>query len=118
MTPQDLFDIVKPLDNVTQFPDIEYVWNASTTSQKTYRGKLYYIRHLPINGFGTDKWQVEIRDEVNGSMAFFPLNDEDCITIVKSHTTYPSGTCPQCGDRGEWKSLALVCTKGHGVFAG
>lgn len=26
--------------------------------------------------------------------------------------------CPKCGDRGEWRMMALVCTKGHGVFAG
>ena len=28
------------------------------------------------------------------------------------------GLCPKCGDRGEWRSLALVCKNGHGVFAG
>ena len=32
--------------------------------------------------------------------------------------TYASGTCPKCGDDGEWRSLALVCRNGHGVFAG
>lgn len=26
--------------------------------------------------------------------------------------------CPKCGDPGEWRSMALVCRKGHGVFAG
>lgn len=26
--------------------------------------------------------------------------------------------CPKCNDRGEWRSLAIVCRNGHGVFAG
>lgn len=26
--------------------------------------------------------------------------------------------CPKCGDAGEWRACALVCRKGHGVFAG
>lgn len=28
------------------------------------------------------------------------------------------GVCPRCGDLGEWRSLALVCRHGHGIFAG
>lgn len=28
------------------------------------------------------------------------------------------GLCPACGDKGEWRALALFCTKGHGRFAG
>lgn len=26
--------------------------------------------------------------------------------------------CPKCGDAGEWRSMALVCRAGHGIFAG
>lgn len=26
------------------------------------------------------------------------------------------GGCPRCGDRGEWRSLGLVCRQGHGLF--
>ncbi len=24
--------------------------------------------------------------------------------------------CPRCGDSGEWRSLGLVCRRGHGLF--
>jgi predicted RNA-binding Zn-ribbon protein involved in translation (DUF1610 family) len=26
--------------------------------------------------------------------------------------------CPKCGDEGEWRMCALVCRRGHGIFAG
>jgi hypothetical protein len=26
--------------------------------------------------------------------------------------------CPRCGDAGEWRMMALVCRRGHGVFQG
>lgn len=26
--------------------------------------------------------------------------------------------CPECGDHGEWRGLALTCRNGHGIFAG
>lgn len=28
------------------------------------------------------------------------------------------GLCPNCGDKGEWRSLGLVCRNGHGKFLG
>lgn len=28
------------------------------------------------------------------------------------------GLCPKCGDKGEWRMMALVCRQGHGRFAG
>lgn len=36
----------------------------------------------------------------------------------KSTDKPDNSNCPRCGDRGEWRALALVCRNGHGVFAG
>lgn len=46
------------------------------------------------------------------SPILFEILDEDAAAA------HAEGTCPRCGDVGEWRTLALVCRNGHGVFAG
>lgn len=38
--------------------------------------------------------------------------------LIPARALFEPGTCPKCGDRGQWISLALACRNGHGVFAG
>lgn len=42
---------------------------------------------------------------------------EDIELVVKKDYK-KDGLCPACGDRGEWRMLALFCRAGHGRFAG
>lgn len=44
------------------------------------------------------------------------LGEADQLTL--SRWWKKNGHCDKCGDRGEWKMLALFCRKNHGRFAG
>lgn len=56
----------------------------------------------------------------------YPESDWDAFRDEPTPTTKPAAkpkkaipeVCPKCGDAGEWRMLALVCRRGHGVFQG
>lgn len=37
---------------------------------------------------------------------------------LKCNEWKEKGFCPRCGDKGEWRAMALFCRNGHGKFAG
>ena len=47
----------------------------------------------------------------------FALLSFDEATLAPIKKIIPE-TCPKCNDCGEWRSLALTCRNGHGVFQG
>ena len=62
--------------------------------------------------------QVTINNMANNSKINeieikFTMQKSTSKSIKKSNDS-----CPKCQDQGEWRSMALVCRNGHGVFAG
>lgn len=123
MTPAELQAFIAPLKS-TDYPEIELVFDSGRTPgyqfvHGTFKGLLMdVVRLMRMPSY----WAIEIRTDPWAHVTYAIREDWDCIRLVSlpvgTTPTYPSGTCPKCGDKGEWIMLALFCRKGHGRFAG
>lgn len=122
MTPAELQAFIRPL-RFPDYPEIEVVFDAGRTpgyvgGYGTHQGRLLDVVKL---SFTPGYWGVEIQTDPWATATFTIKEDWDCIRLCSlpvQATAHPAGTCPKCGDKGEWRMLALFCTKGHGRFAG
>lgn len=101
----------KPSDQIEVTTDAGISWVAAEL-----------VAFVKRNMFGVELYEVVLAD---GTIIKFVPESE-----IRSKLRHPTSkpitppkkilhdACPKCGDAGEWRSLALVCRAGHGIFAG
>lgn len=129
MTAEELQAYVRPL-KYTDYPEIVVTFSQGRTpgwaGMNTHgwvntveKGRLVdTVKSMSYQ----DTWVLSILIDPWTTKLLYVKTDWDCITLagetVVAPPSYAAGTCPKCGDRGEWIMLALFCKNGHGRFAG
>lgn len=87
--------------------------NARLITHMNVRNSRYHIQLTNIDD--EDSWPSSI------PLSALPTHIQITFSQFKDKLKEQwkkAGLCPECGDVGEWKAMALFCKNGHGHFAG
>lgn len=85
-----------------------------------------YFNHSQYSGIQMNAWDghssYNIRLRASASVPTVQEAQETVQQLIDGRgpitKSIANHNCPKCNDQGEWRSMALVCRNGHGVFAG